>query len=190
MQPLQIIVFITLYMLPFKPLHYSCTHFWQLVYCSIHVPDSLFAQSHSKFSFFSLGLAPSTFYSIYFFTQSLSYFRNTCPYHRNLFRCSTEIMSSNPSLSLNTLLGILSCSFMPHIYLTILISACWSATSFSFHEPLIPFASTVTLLDTPFRQFDHVISCLSFTIYFAIRKIFFDAQDHLGSPVPCFKMQV
>jgi len=39
-----------------------------------------------------LGLAPSTSYSIHFFTQSLSSFRNTCPYHRTLFRCSTEIM--------------------------------------------------------------------------------------------------
>jgi len=35
-------------------------------------------------------------------------------------------------VSLNPLLGILSCSFKPHIHLTILISACWSATSFSF----------------------------------------------------------
>ena len=33
-------------------------------------------------------------YSIHFFTQSLSSFRSTCPYHRNLFHCSTEIMSS------------------------------------------------------------------------------------------------
>jgi len=32
-----------------------------------------------------LGLAPSTSYSIHFFTQSLSSFSNTCPYHRNLF---------------------------------------------------------------------------------------------------------
>ena len=47
----------------------------------------------------ALGLAPSTSYSIHFFTQSLSSFRNTCTYHRNLFCCSTEIMSSNPSLS-------------------------------------------------------------------------------------------
>jgi len=60
---------------------------------------------------------------------SLSSFRNSCPYHRNLFSCSTEIMSSNPSLFLNSLLGILSCSFAPHVHLTILISACWSAIS-------------------------------------------------------------
>jgi len=51
------------------------------------------------------------------------FFCSTCPYHCNLFHCSTEIMSTNPSLSLNPLLGILSCSFTPHIHLTILISA-------------------------------------------------------------------
>jgi len=39
-----------------------------------------------------LGLTPSTSYSIHFFTQSLSSFRNTCPYHRSLFCCSTEIV--------------------------------------------------------------------------------------------------
>jgi len=31
--PLQINVYITLYMLPFIPLHFLCTHFWQLVHC-------------------------------------------------------------------------------------------------------------------------------------------------------------
>ena len=41
-----------------------------------------------------LGLAPSTSYSIHFFTQSLYSFCSTCPYHHNLFWCSTEIMSS------------------------------------------------------------------------------------------------
>ena len=33
----------------------------------------------------TLDLAPSTSYSIHFFTQSLSSFCNTCPYHYNLF---------------------------------------------------------------------------------------------------------
>jgi len=41
-------------------------------------------------------------------------------------------LSSNLSLSLNPLFGTQSCSFTPHIHLTILISARWSATSFSF----------------------------------------------------------
>jgi len=44
---------------------------------------------------------------------------------------------------------------------------------YSLHESLIHFSSTITLPDTPFRQFDPVISCLSFTICFAIRKISF-----------------
>jgi len=79
-----------------------------------------------------LGLAHSTSYSIHFFTQSLSFFYSTCPCHRNLFCCSTEIMSSNPSLSLNPLLGTLFCSLTPHIHLTILISVRWCASSFSF----------------------------------------------------------
>jgi len=79
-----------------------------------------------------LGLEPSTSYSLHFFTQSVSSFRNTCPYHRNLFCCSINIISSIPSLSLNSLLGTLPFTLTLHIHLTILISACWSATSFSF----------------------------------------------------------
>jgi len=74
-----------------------------------------------------LGLEPSTSYSINFFTQSVSPFRSTCPYHRNLFCCSINIISSIPSLSLNSLLGTLSFTLTLHIYLTIIISArcCW-----------------------------------------------------------------
>jgi len=45
-----------------------------------------------------LGLAPSASYSIHFYTQSLSSFCSTCPYHYNLFCCCTKIMSSKPSL--------------------------------------------------------------------------------------------
>jgi len=78
-----------------------------------------------------LGLDPSTLYSIHFFTKLLSSFRNTWPYHHNLFCCSTDIMSSNPSLS--TLLGTLSFTLMPHIHLTILISALWCATHITFY---------------------------------------------------------
>jgi len=63
-------------------------------------------QSFSTISFqvffgLPLGQAPSTSNSTHFFTQSLSSFFSTCLYHRKLFCCSTEIMSSNPSLSLN-----------------------------------------------------------------------------------------
>jgi len=43
--------------------------------------------------------------------------------HTITFCCSTEIMSYNPSLSVNPLLGTPSCSLMQCIHLTILISA-------------------------------------------------------------------
>jgi len=48
-----------------------------------------------------LGLEPSTSYSIHTFNQSMSSFRDTCLYHRNVFCCSTgiKIISSIPSLS-------------------------------------------------------------------------------------------
>ena len=55
-------------------------HTWQsLCTTSIHVLFDL-----------PLGLEPTTSYFIHFFTQSLSCFRNTCPYHHNLFCCSSE----------------------------------------------------------------------------------------------------
>jgi len=46
-----------------------------------------------------LGLEPSTSYSIHIFTQSVSSFRNTCPYHRNLFCSSIKIISSIYSIA-------------------------------------------------------------------------------------------
>ena len=46
-----------------------------------------------------LGLGPSTWCSIHFFTQLSSSFRNTWPYQRSLFCCNTNAMSSTPSLS-------------------------------------------------------------------------------------------
>ena len=58
------------------------------------------------------------------------FFHNIWPYHCNLFCCSSEIKSSIPSLSLNCLFGTQSIILIPHIHLTSLISAHWSATSF------------------------------------------------------------
>jgi len=49
------------------------------------------------------------------------------PYHRNLFCCSTKIMSFIPSLPLNSTWS--SFTLTPHIHLTILISSCWNARS-------------------------------------------------------------
>jgi len=47
----------------------------------------------------SLGLGPFSSYFMHFFTQSSSAFRSTCPYHRSLFCCNTNAMSSTPNLS-------------------------------------------------------------------------------------------
>jgi len=65
-----------------------------------------------------LGLEPSTWYSIHFFTQSVSSFRNTCPYHCNLFCCSYKIISSIPRLSLKSLPRTLSFTLTLHTHLT------------------------------------------------------------------------
>ena len=48
-----------------------------------------------------LSLGPSTSYSMDFFTQSLSSFRRTCPYHRSLFCCNTNATSSISNLSIS-----------------------------------------------------------------------------------------
>jgi len=90
---------------------------------NLHARQSIFTISLQVFFGLPLGLAPSTSYSIHFFTQSLSSFCSTCPYYRSLFCCSTEIMSSNHRLSLNPLLRTTSWGLKSHIHLTILISA-------------------------------------------------------------------
>ena len=78
-------------------LHLSTTIHGILLVQSMYL-TVFFTISLQVFFGLPLGLAPYTSYSIHFFTQSLSSFRNTCPYHHNLFCYSTEIMSSNPSL--------------------------------------------------------------------------------------------
>jgi len=107
--------------------------------CSVYMPDSLLAQSLSKFSLvYLVAWQNSTSYSIHFFIQSLSSFRSTCPYHHYLFSCSTEIMSSNPSLSLNPLLGTLSCCLMPHISSSKCHSLCLAPVNPDWFYLLVP----------------------------------------------------
>ena len=79
-----------------------------------------------------LDLTHSTSYCLHFFTQSLTSFHNACPYECNLDCCSTDIISCILNLFCNSLLETLSITLTPHIHLTILISARWCATSFSF----------------------------------------------------------
>jgi len=65
-----------------------------------------------------VGLGPSTSYSIHFFTQPVSFFRNTCPYHRNLFCSRISIISSIPRV-VNS--NLLSCVI---INLIIIVTFC------------------------------------------------------------------
>ena len=94
---------------------------------SIHVLYSLFPQSVSKFSLvYLLAWHPPLIFHTF-----VHPFVFAAPAH-TIATCFAVVLSSNPSLSLNPLLQTLSCSFMPHIHLTILTAACCSATSFSF----------------------------------------------------------
>jgi len=68
--------------------------------CSIYMPDSLSPQSLSQFSSVYLLAWHPPLHTPYISSPSHCLFFSTCPpYHRNLFCCSTKIMSSNPSLS-------------------------------------------------------------------------------------------
>jgi len=98
---------------------------------SLHAWQSSRTTSHQVLFGLPHGLGPSTSYSMNFFTQPSSSFHSTCPYHRRLFCCNTNATSSIPNLSLSSSLGNLSFSLMQHTHLIILISAHWSATSFS-----------------------------------------------------------
>jgi len=80
----------------------------------------------------------------------------------HLFQCHSNFI--NPDASAGTPADILwSHSFSSFI----------SFSMYSFHEFWIPFSSTITLPNTPFRQSDPIISCCSFSNSFAIRKISF-----------------
>ena len=111
---------------------------------------TIFPQSLSKFSLVYLLAWHSPLHTPYISSPNhCLLFHNTCQYHRSLFRCSTEIILSNPSLSLNPLLGNLSCSFTPHIHLTIFISACWSSTSFFFFMGQVSLPCATILCTQP-----------------------------------------
>jgi len=94
---------------------------------SITIHDILLDQFTCLTVFFH-NLSPSFFWStswpgtlhfilhtfLNFFTQSLS-FCSTCPYHRNLFCFSTDIVSSNPSLSLKLYMELHLCTLKCHL---------------------------------------------------------------------------
>jgi len=70
-------------------------------------------------------------------TQSLSPFCNRCPHHHNLFCCRTDII-----ISLILIFTWSSLTLTSHIHLIILISAYWTAASFSFLRARSHFHAT------------------------------------------------
>jgi len=100
--------------------------------CLSYVPDKIFPQSLSEFSSVYL-LAWHPLLHTPYISSSNRCLLFAAHAHTIVTWFGVVLrLSSDPSLSFNPLLGILSCSFTPHIHLTILISAHWSATSFSF----------------------------------------------------------
>jgi len=71
---------------------------------NLRARQSFFTTSLQVLFGLPLGHGPSTSYSMHFLTKSPS-FHNTCPYDCSLFCCSTNAMSSIPSLSPSSLFG-------------------------------------------------------------------------------------
>jgi len=88
-----------------------------------HCAEPVFSLLRGRF----WGFSPRTGNTLHLWGWNLAWRRAPL----NLFCCSIKIISSLPSLSLNSLLVTLSSTFKTlHIHLTILICARWSATSF------------------------------------------------------------
>jgi len=99
--------------------------------CSIYVPDSLFPQSFSKFSLVYLLAWHPQLHTPYI-SSSIHCLLFAAHAH-TIATCFAVVRLCHLILiALSTLYLELSSSLMPHTHLTILISARWNATSFSF----------------------------------------------------------
>ena len=85
---------------------------------NLHAWVSVSTTSLLVFFDLSLGLGPSASYSMHFFTQSSSSFRNTCPYYHSPFCCNTSVTSLIPNLS-----QLLTCKSV--FYLNATHSSTW-----------------------------------------------------------------
>jgi len=150
--------------------------------CTLYVPGILLPQSISKFSLVYLLAWHPPLHTPYI--SSPSHCLLFAAHAHTIATCFAVLprLSSNPSLSLNHSLGTLSCSLTPLIHLTILISAHWSATTFSFLTARSHFHTTyyfarscctISLSWYTFQTVWPIISCLSFAMCFAIWKISF-----------------
>jgi len=101
--------------MPFLPpnqQHQSTDHQSSFI-CFLHL---LWSRASSMFNIICLGLAPSGLHFMLhtFLHPTIFFFMQHMPIC-NLLCCSTEIMSSNRSLSLNSILGTLSFTLTSHI---------------------------------------------------------------------------
>jgi len=116
--------------------------------CSIYVPGSLFPQSLSKFSLvYLLAWHPQLHIP---YTSSPSHCLLFAAHAHTIATCFAVVLRLCHLIlvclvCLSTLLGTLSCSLTPHINLTILISACWSATTFSFLTGQVSLSCNILL---------------------------------------------
>ena len=157
-----------------SPTHTYCGHQSSLI-CFLHLlrsmASSLFNlrawQSFSTISKFSLVYLLVWHHPLHtlYFTQSLSSFHSSCPYHRNLFYCRTELMSSNPCLSLNPYnLGFIHIYFCASILyvifplikpfnLIILVSAITTKLStYNSHGKVTSWKNVKIHLKKPFKE--------------------------------------
>ena len=126
--------------------------------------DSPFPQPLSRSSLVFLLVLNPLLHTPCISSQSSSYFRSTCPYHRSLFCCNINAVSSIPNFSVGCLLENLSFTLVPHIHLTILISARWSATTFSFLTGQVSLPCNMLLLTQLLYNLPLIISGTSLLV--------------------------
>ena len=120
-----------------------------------------------------LGLAPFTSYSISSSNYCLHFTANA---HTTATCFAVVPRLCHLILASLSTLGILSCSFMPHIQLTIFISAHWSATSFSF------LMDQVSLLcNIPVLLCTQLLYNLSLTVNILIGKEWYKLPEFIPS---------
>jgi len=90
-QPLQMNDFVTFDMLPFIPLHFLCTNFWQLVHCNELLPTPLLHTLHGHLTAFCLTFCRS-------------------PLIITLVLCIVTLMPLLSTLSFHSLSLLISCS--------------------------------------------------------------------------------
>jgi len=135
--------------------------------CSIYVPVSFFPHYPSKFSLVYLLAWHRPLHTPYISSPNL--YLLFAAYAHTIATCFVvvsrfKIMSSNHSISLNPLLETLSCSLTPHIHLTNLISAHWSATSFSFHMGQVSLLCNILLCTQLLYHLPLIVSDISLLV--------------------------